>query len=76
MSKERLEGIRTRVKGLEGLESVEFDIPLIVTDMNWLTEQNKRYREAIEFGIEYFKNSDIRQVQLVVTGLESALEAE
>ena len=41
-----------------------------------LMEQNKRYREAIEFGIEYLKNSDIRQVQLVVTGLKSALEEE
>src|SRR5690625_2354332 len=36
--------------------------------------QNKRYREAIGFGIEYLKNSDIRQVQLVVTALKSALE--
>ena len=42
---------------------------------NWkYIEQNKRYREAIEFGIEYLKNSDIRQVQLVVTALKSALE--
>src|SRR5690625_1050554 len=37
-------------------------------------QQNKRYREAIGFGIEYLKNSDIRQVQLVVTALKSALE--
>src|SRR5699024_225612 len=41
-----------------------------------LTEQNKHYREAIEFGIEYLKNSDIRQVQLVVTALKSSLEGE
>lgn len=41
-----------------------------------LEQQNKRYREAIEFGIEYLKNSDIRQVQLVVTALKSALEGE
>lgn len=41
-----------------------------------LLEQNKRYREAVEFGIEYLKNSDIRQVQLVVTALKSALEGE
>src|SRR5699024_4209788 len=34
--------------------------------LNGRTKQNKRYREAIEFGIEYLKNSDIRQVQLVV----------
>src|SRR5690625_4705922 len=39
-----------------------------------LIEENKRYREAIGFGIEYLKNSDIRQVQLVVTALKSALE--
>lgn len=39
-------------------------------------QQNKRYREAIEFGIEYLKNSDIRQVQLVVTALKTALEGE
>ena|SRR5690625_4284212 len=41
-----------------------------------LAKQNKRYREALEFGIEYLKNSDIRQVQLVVTGLKSALESD
>lgn len=41
-----------------------------------LETQNKCYREAIEFGIEYLKNSDIRQVQLVVTTLKSALEGE
>jgi|SRR5699024_410283 len=41
-----------------------------------LYQQNKRYREAIKFGIEYLKNSDIRQVQLVVTALKSVLEVE
>jgi|SRR5699024_4293494 len=41
-----------------------------------LTQQNKRYREAINFAIDYLKNSDIRQVQLVVTGLKSALESD
>src|SRR5690625_455554 len=41
-----------------------------------LAKQIKRYRDALEFGIEYLKNSDIRQVQLVVTALKSALEGD
>lgn len=41
-----------------------------------MKQQNQRYREALNFGIEYLKNSDIRQVQLVVTALKSALEGE
>ncbi len=45
-------------------------------DRHRLMEQNKRYREAIKFGIEYLKNSDIRQVQLVVRALKKALEGE
>src|SRR5699024_1594131 len=45
-----------------------------VTSIVEQAEQNKRYREAINFAIDYLKNSDIRQVQLVVTGLKSALE--
>lgn len=41
-----------------------------------MKQQNQRYREALNFGVEYLKNSDIRQVQLVVTALKSALEGE
>ena len=64
---------------IEQAEKVEEYKEIIeMTGENYELEQetNKRYREAIEFGIEYLKNSDIRQVQLVVTALKSALEGE
>jgi|SRR5699024_2709873 len=37
-------------------------------------QQNKQYRQAINFAIDHLKNSDIRQVQLIVIGLKSILE--
>src|SRR5690625_5029773 len=58
----------------EQLQELTDEIYQHLEDKEYLEQQNKRYREAIEFGIEYLKNSDIRQVQLVVTALKSALE--
>ena len=57
------------------MEKLKDDLK-IRTTKELLIEQNKRYREALNFGVEYLKNSDIRQVQLVVTALKSALEGE
>jgi len=84
MTKERLEEIKkayiTTDEVLNGLTSHWYDVDQkraikdFIFAINYLEQQNKRYREAIEFGIEYLKNSDIRQVQLVVTALKSALE--
>ncbi len=82
MSKERLEDIKEDIE-TNTRKEYEFITTILYDDAWWLIErvqeleqQNKRYREAIEFGIEYLKNSDIRQVQLVVTALKSALEGE
>ena len=76
---ERLERIIRESKGVVWNTETDEDLltELDTPDFNWLieqAEQNKRYREAINFAIDYLKNSDIRQVQLVVTGLKSALE--
>lgn len=62
------------IKQAERVQELEADNYNMDVELEKLYKQNKRYREAIEFGIGYLKNSDIRQVQLVVTALKSTLE--
>lgn len=35
---------------------------------------NRHYKHALEFGVKYLQNSNIRQIQLVVSALKKALE--
>src|SRR5690625_5271879 len=75
-----LQWLIEQAERVQGLESENWVLRTVAESNKYISEQyfeqNKRYREAIEFGIKYLKNSDIRQVQLVVTALKSALEGE
>lgn len=69
--------LQERVEELEEeIKNLERQLEEQIESNRMYRQKNKRYREAIEFGIKYLKNSDIRQVQLVVTALKSALEGE
>lgn len=59
---------------IECVEELEDLVEHRTKMLKYSRDKNKRYREAINFAIDYLKNSDIRQVQLIVTGLKSALE--
>jgi|SRR5690625_68043 len=70
---ERVQELERANKQLER-QAPGIELELLNMELTDALKQNKRYREAINFAIDYLKNSDIRQVQLVVTGLKSALE--
>lgn len=88
MSEERMEEIKRNfevmtseekewlIEQVERVQELEEDCEYLSHHYGLEAEKNKRYREAIEFGIEYLKNSDIRQAQLVVRALKKALEGE
>lgn len=73
--KEQWKWLINRVEELEE-ENDELAERVHKLALGWseLVDERNRYKHALKFGVKYLQNSNIRQIQLVVSALKKALE--